>query len=218
MVYLAKYGLVPHDCSTVAVGQRFERIVILAVGKIAGTYRYKAVYRCDCGNERCVQIGSIQIGQTQSCGCKSADRSRTHGLWDSPIYRTWQHIISRCHNSRSERYKDYGGRGITVCARWQDVSKFHEDMLATYKPGLTIDRIDNNSGYSPENCRWATREIQQRNRRNNIWVEMEGQLLVLKDWCTKLDIPYSMVYHRVTKMGWTPERAISTPSRTARLG
>ena len=117
----------------------------------------------------------------------------------------------RCNNPKSSRYADYGGRGITVCDRWQDVALFHKDMSAGYVDGLTLDRIDNEKGYSPENCRWATAHQQMRNRRSNIKVTIGGRTQILKDWCKELGINYHSAYNRITKMGWEPEQALRTP-------
>ena len=208
---LADFGLVPHECKTVKAGDRFGRIVILATGKLPDSYKYKAVYKCDCGSIKVTQMGTIQIGTTKSCGCKSVDRSTKHGLWKSPLYRVWAHMMVRCYEPSGEKFHDYGGRGIKVCKRWHSVLNFHADMVESYVDGLQLDRIDNNKGYGPENCKWSSRAEQMRNRRSNILVTIDGETLVLKDWAARFGVNYHAVYHRVKVMGWEPLRALSTP-------
>lgn len=213
---IADFGFIPHTCATVAPGQRFGRITILEVGKDPrpGVYDYRAVYQCDCGNLRFSKLGSIQIGTTLSCGCKNREESTKHGLWKSPVYRSWWHMMRRCYDPQDPAFANYGGRGIFVCDRWHDIANFYADMEPSFRKGLTLDREDNSLGYSPENCRWATPGTQARNKRSNIVVTIEGRTMVLKDWCRHYGMNYHSVYHRITKMGWEPERALTTPPRT----
>lgn len=122
------------------------------------------LYKCHCGTEfKCVQQ-SVKSGKTTSCGCYQKQMVTTHGLAKHRLCKTWNSMIHRCNNQGIATYKYYGGRGITVCNEWLDVRNFIEDMYPTFKEGLMLDRIDNNKGYSKENCRWATREVQARNK------------------------------------------------------
>lgn len=131
------------------------------------------LYKCYCGNEFKAISQNVEKGNTKSCGClksiKSSqrikDRCITHGLTNHRIYPTWNNMISRCNDKKANCYKNYGGRGISVCERWLDISKFIEDMYPTYQEGLTIDRIDVNGNYCKDNCRWTTKTIQSRNTR-----------------------------------------------------
>jgi hypothetical protein len=207
------YGLVPHECKTVKPGDRFGRIVILAIGKPKDSYAYKALYRCDCGAEVVSALNSVQSGTTTSCGCKNRESLTKHGLWNSPLYRVWRHMMLRCHTPEHPKFKHYGARGITVCERWHDVSAFAADMGPTYASGLKIERKDNNAGYSPENCRWATNSEQQRNKRNNIVITMNGKTQVLQDWCNELGVHYGLAWERIKVRGWEPVKALTTPAR-----
>lgn len=121
------------------------------------------IYRCHCGNEFKTQTSNIKSGHTTSCGCLQG--SKTHGLKSHRLYNTWLGMVHRCNNPKCKYYKDYGGRGITVCDRWLSIENFIEDMYPTFIEGLTLDRKDNNLGYHKDNCRWVTKNIQARNTR-----------------------------------------------------
>ena len=135
------------------------------------TKRY-GIYKCHCGNEFKAQFQHINRKLTTSCGCiKKANitlmnkENATHNLSKHRLYDTWYQMIQRCKNPKSKHYKNYGGRGIKVCDEWLDINTFINDMYPTYIEGLSIDRIDNDKGYSKDNCRWATNEIQTQNIR-----------------------------------------------------
>lgn len=123
-------------------------------------------------------------------------------------------MIARCYKPSNPHFKNYGGRGITVCNRWlRDPRAFVADV-APRPAGMTLERPDNSRGYGPDNFRWATRHEQARNKRNNIWCEIDGERMVLKDACAKLGLRYGMVTKRVSR-GTPPQIAISQPSRYA---
>jgi hypothetical protein len=126
-------------------------------------------YLCCCGTEFTTISTNINRGHTNSCGCyhrqRMTETHTTHGLSSHPMRTIWNDMIARTTNTNKENYKDYGGRGISVCDRWLVLENFIEDMYPTYEKGLSIDRIENNGNYEPNNCRWTTQEIQTRNTR-----------------------------------------------------
>lgn len=132
---------------------------------------------------------------------------KTHGMSDHPIYIVWSMMIQRC-----KHHKDYAGRGITVCERWQDPVKFIQDMLPTWRKGLTIERKDNNGHYEPDNCKWATRKEQSNNRRNNHTLTIARQTKTIKQWSEISGLPFTTIVKRI-KLGWEPERLLTKTKR-----
>ena len=144
----------------------------------------------------------------------SKNPSYKHGLTNTPLFRTWSNAKSRCCDVNSVPFKDYGGRGITVCDEWKnDFQAFYDWAISSgYKAGLTLDRIDNNKGYSPDNCRWATMKEQSNNRRNNAHLVFRGERKTVTQWAEDTGISRNTLYKRLSN-GWDVERTLTTPTR-----
>lgn len=152
---------------------------------------------CTCGKTIAVISSDLTSGHTKSCGCLKIDSIKkvatTHGLSRTPEYEIWGGIIKRCENKRNKHYADYGGRGIKVCERWRNsFENFLSDMGKRPSPNHSIDRKENNGDYDPGNCRWSTIDEQARNKRNNVRIERNGEVLVLEDWAKRLNITRSV--------------------------
>lgn len=141
--------------------------------------------------------------------------ARTHGMTKTPIFGTWNNMLNRCKPGHAQA-KDYFLRGISVCERWLEFESFYEDM-GECPPGMTLDRINNDLGYSPDNCRWASRVEQCNNSRKNHYVEYRGVTKSLAEWSRELGMPYSMIKKRL-KRGWDVERAFSQQRMTNQCG
>ena len=199
-------------------GRRFGRLTVL---ECAGKNKHHdTVWKClcDCGTETVVAGYRLKNGHTQSCGCltkeTARERNRTHGGRHTRLYSVWAHMKERCNNSNSISYPNYGGRGIAVCDEWQqDFSVFRDWAICHgYTDELEIDRIDNDGGYCPENCRWATKRAQSYNRRSNRYLEYNGKRQTIKEWALEIGISPKVLYDRV-KSGWDVERVLTEPKK-----
>ncbi len=137
---------------------------------------------------------------------------RTHGMSRTAVYHRWFKMLTRCCNPRSKDYPNYGGRGITVCERWQNFENFYADM-GEPPPNHTIERLNNNLGYSPENCRWEPKEVQARNTRANRFITIGNETYCVAEWAERRGIRKSIVYERLYD-GWAPEEALELVQRT----
>lgn len=166
--------------------------------------------RCDCGAE-CVVTGShLREGQVQSCGCLNREKraeAKKHGMRYSRTWVIWNLMRQRCTNPKNDSFKNYGARGIAVCERWSDFSAFLADM-GEAPAGRTIERIRNNEGCAPENCRWVTRAEQALNTRRNRLITLAGRTQPLSLWCQELQIPYWTAHARLRR-GASPEKALA---------
>lgn len=198
-------------------GTRFGRLVILRCFVPEDGGPTQADVRCDCGARKTVLVQNLTTKRTQSCGCFKRERAReanvTHGQSQTSEFNSWQAAKARCFNPHNHAFARYGGRGITMCAKWRnDFSAFLADM-GPRPEGSEIDRKDNNGPYSPANCRWATAKQQANNRWNNREVFAHGVAQTIREWSDMTGIPYDNIKQRLRVLKWSPERAISVPVR-----
>ena len=193
-------------------GQKFERWTVLKFDKIVGSHSYW-ICKCDCGNIKSVRKNCLIRGETKSCGCLNREitkkRLTTHGMYYTKTYNSWLRMIQRCNNPNISNYKNYGGRGITVCKRWLKFENFYADM-GNKPERFSLDRIDNNKGYYKENCRWVTQKEQCRNRRNNVNITYKKKTKLLLIWSEELGINYNVLWQRIKKYNWSVEKAFET--------
>ena len=189
--------------------KRFGKLTAIEVaGKKGGTYLWKC--KCDCGNFTIVYGRDLQNGHTQSCGClKKENHPKTHGDKHTRLYRIWKDMRQRCNNPNNSHYYLYGGRGIKIDERWETYPPFKEWALSNgYSDNLTIDRIDNDKNYSPDNCRWATQVEQMNNVSYNRYITLKGETHTLAEWGRITGILSTTIRHRIIK-GWEIERALT---------
>jgi len=172
--------------------------------------------KCTCGNEKFMESSSLLNGGSISCGCarkkRIGDMSRTHGMSGTYIYKLWKQIKNRCYNEKTPCYKNYGGRGISVCERWlNSFEDFYTDIGERPSPAYSLDRADNNGDYTQENCRWATMGTQCNNRRSNIIITHDGKSLNIKQWSEYACVSYRTFRARLQDHGWGIERALNEP-------
>lgn len=167
---------------------------------------------CDCGTVKTATLKNLKKGYVKSCGCLQKERigldSTKHGLYKLPEYNIWNGIVQRCYNNKNDKYIRYGNKGITMSPEWKDNFEiFLKDMGPRPSPKHSIDRRENNKGYSKENCRWATSKEQNNNRTNNIFYEYDGKTKTLSEWCSELNLNYMIIYGRIHR-GLTFKEAI----------
>lgn len=194
-------------------GQRFGRLVVKELcPERTASGKPQWVAQCDCGNVKIAVAPRLKNGQLKSCGCLWAEnveqlgeaRQTQGGLSKHPIANNWYGIVSRCNDPTHKDYKDYGGRGIKVCARWSGtggLENFIADMETSYQEGLTVDRRDLHGDYTPQNCRWATAKEQMRNTRRTRWVDTPKGKMSLAEAAETFGESYQALSWRF-KRGW----------------
>lgn len=209
-------------------GRRFGKLTVLYRTKdyiSPKSQKPRAVWRCkcECGNETDVLGENLRKGNTVSCGCAKREVGKslqTHGQTNSRLYLVWQGMKARCYNERNAQYKNYGARGISVCREWRE--NYIDFMNWALNNGYdensqrgvcTIDRIDNNKGYSPENCRIATQKEQMNNVRYNRILTYNGESHTSSEWEEIVGIPAGLIRNRIDKYGYTIEDALFKPLR-----
>lgn len=193
-------------------GTKFGLLVVLALSpEKGGADRHRRYHvRCVCGREYVVSGHNLKNGQ-QSCGCTTAEllsaTARKHGLYGHALHRIWTGMRTRCNNPRARDYARYGGRGITICERWNDFAAFVQDMDNRPSPKHVLDRIDNDGPYAPENCRWVTLTESARNRRDTLRLTVGGVTRSLAEWSELTGLPQHLIRHRL-KRGWKHEECL----------
>ncbi len=198
-------------------GMKFGRLTAISY---AGNYNW--LCQCECGNQKVIATSSLTRGLTKSCGCLYAETVTKHGfdrrVGKDRFYSIWHSMKSRCTKPNIDCAANYIGRGITICQEWLSFLNFKKDMYESYLEHLkehgtlntTIDRIDNNSGYSKDNCRWATKKEQSRNLRLNRLISFNGETHCIAEWAEITGINEKILSYRI-KAGWNIEKALTTP-------
>ncbi len=194
------------------VGNRYGRLLVLreAERSKGGNARWNCL--CDCGNEVITRGDRLRRGTTVSCGCYVIEKVTTHGKSGTKIHRTYYNIKQRCNNKNNPDYHRYGGRGIKIL--FESFEEFYEWALKNgYQNNLSIDRINNDGNYSPDNCRWTTAAEQSKNRRDNVNITHPetGETMCALDWGKRLGGSSRTLVHNRINRGWTPQEAITTP-------
>lgn len=195
-----------------------NNILLLSFSHKKSNKRYW-ICKCFCGNEFTTVALDVKYEHTTSCGCKikehlkSGKARRTHGKRKSLEYNTWAKLKDRCYNKNDKKYKDYGGRGITVCDTWlNSFQQFLEDMGEKPSPKHSIERKDNNGNYCKENCVWETKKKQAINRRNTTFIEYNGEIKPLAEWAEIFNIRINTLHSRINHK-WDIHKALTTPVR-----
>jgi len=193
-------------------GLKFGRLV---AERYVGKNKYGQslwLCKCDCGDYKLIITSQLNSGETNSCGCLRKELNTTHGYTcnrNRPrIYHVWEMIKDRCNNPNNKQYKNYGGRGITICERWLKFENFLEDIVDIPK-GLSVDRIDNNKGYFLNNIRLSTRKQQARNKRNTLYVMFNGQNKLLIEIAEEYNVSYKTLWHKFKKNKMSIEELIN---------
>lgn len=197
-------------------GQRFGRLLVVKRAENIGK-QTAWLCMCDCGNETIVASWNLKTGNTSSCGClwrcvvpaNNKELNTRHGESHSKLHRTWCNMRYRCYNPNCKSYKNYGGRGITICDEWSSYESFRTWALENgFADGLSIDRIDVNGNYEPSNCRWVSDKVQHNNTRKNHHLTMNGETHTIQEWSEITGIKWTTINARI-KAGWTVEKALT---------
>jgi sugar diacid utilization regulator len=196
------------------LGMKFGRLTVLGLDdQRASDGQARWICLCNCGETTVVMGGNLTRGHSKSCGCWMRERmsklNLTHGKSSLKIYSIWMGMLKRCQSRNDPSYDRYGGRGIKVCKRWQKFENFCADM-GDPPPGMTLDRIDNDSDYSPENCQWATIQEQNNNKRNNRMFEYRGEEFTITQLARQVGMHPETLRYRL-RNGWSLEKAVETP-------
>lgn len=201
------------------IGTKYGRLAVVKFDGNRGKRRFWQCL-CECGKTSYCGSDNLKSGQVRSCGCLQKELALNHHLshgesakqTKTKEYRTWADIKSRCYNKKEDSYQYYGGRGITICDRWNTSYEcFLLDMGRAPSRKHSIERNDITKNYEPSNCRWATQLEQANNKSNTVRITLNGINKPISDWCRDLNVSRTKVYQRIHKLKWTPELAFSTP-------
>ena len=187
---------------TIKKGDKYGRLTAVKFIEIKKNGHQYWLFKCDCGNEKIICVNNVKRGNTKSCGCLYA----THGMYGTRAHTSWKSMKGRCLNKNYSDYKNYGGRGIKVCKEWLTFENFFEDM-GERPENKSLDRIDNNKGYSKENCKWSTQKEQMNNTRRNHLLTYKGKTQNIKQWSEEVEINYSTLCSRISQFEWSISKA-----------
>lgn len=197
--------------SIIKKGDKYGRLTAVKHSHKVKTHQHW-FFKCSCGNEKVICVDSVKSGKTKSCGClrkeqakKQGKNNTTHGMKGTRAYKSWQAMKQRCLNKNCSAYKNYGGRGITICTEWlESFENFYED-IGERPEGKSLDRIKNNLGYYKSNCKWSTRKEQNNNTRQNRLLTYKGKTQTLAQWSEELGISYNIIWKRLRR-DWSVEK------------
>lgn len=196
------------------VGQKFARLLVISWDEANTTKASRFNCLCDCGKIKSCRAAELKSGSTVSCGCYRIEHllksCKTHGMSNRGIYEIWKGMRQRCLNPKNPNYKYYGGRGITICSRWNNFANFSADMGRRPSPKHSMERIDNNKNYEKSNCRWATSTEQCGNRRTSRLLSYHGRTQPMCAWQKELGFSRHLIQQRL-KRGWTIEQTFEIP-------
>lgn len=207
-------------------GSRFGRLIVNSFHHVDKSGHTYWLCICSCGKQKIVRGSHLKTETIKSCGCLAQElrctvgrrqsgqkyRVKTHGQTNTRLYGIWRSMRYRCRNKNARNYSSYGGRGIKVCREWDSsFTAFYEWSIANgYEDQMSIDRIDNDKGYRPDNCRWTTRKVQQNNRSVNHNIEFQGTTRTIREWEDILGFPKNLLSKRIIR-NWDVSRALTTP-------
>ncbi len=196
-------------------GKRFGRLTVIRKDGHLGE-KTAWLCKCDCGNYKRISTDRLTTGKTQSCGCLRNEMVRkaltTHGMRHTKIYKIWEAMKRRCNSPKCDHYILYGGRGIRYIPEWDRFVPFYKWALsAGYKEGLSIDRIDVNGNYEPENCRWIPLKQQAYNKTTSHYLTLNGKTMTVTEWSKSTGIPTYDIFQRISKLHWSVKRALTEP-------
>lgn len=199
-------------------GQKFGRLTVIKRVENSTDNRPQWLCKCECGRETKARGYGLKRGKILSCGCYHIEKAREigksksiHGLSETRLYRIWHDMKNRCYSKKHKSYNNYGGRNIIVCEEWlNDFKAFYDwSMQNGYSDNLSIDRKDTNGNYTPNNCRWADKETQQNNKRNNHYITYNGKTQTVSQWAKETGIKTKTLLARINDYHWSIEKALT---------